>query len=137
MRRAALALGALLLLVGLASPVAAAEGSVTTPVTFNDTEPSGTETTTTTVDVLPVESTSTTTTVELSAPTTVSQTPPTIAVSTTVSSNPPTVPTEVLGTTETNDGQLAVTGVDGALTAGAGLALIVLGLGATAASRRR
>ena len=69
--------------------------------------------------------TSTTTTIALSAPTSVA--PPS-------STAPPTtVATEVLGTTESNDGELAHTGIDpGSLAA---LGLVLIGVGAVVARR--
>jgi len=96
-----------------------AEGAVPAAVSFDDSVPPPT----TIAPAPPVETT--TTTIVLSSPSTVA--PPT-------TTPPTTVPTQVLGTSETND-QLALTGVDATFFAALGVSLI--GTGALVGRRAR
>lgn len=107
-----------------------AQGAVSTPVSFDDTVPAPTT-------VPPEPSTTTTTTLDLSAPVATSTLPPSTSPPTTVpSTTSPAVPTQVLGAQETNDGELALTGIDVGLLAALGCALVVAGGGSVARSRR-
>lgn len=107
--------------------VGAAQGAVSAPVQFDDSEPSPT---TIPTDTTPPESETTTalptTTVELSSPT----------VTSTAAPAPTTVATEVLGAQESNDGELAVTGPDIGALAALGFVLLTVGGGAVRRSRR-
>ena len=109
-----------------------AQGAVQAVVTFDESVPPPT----TVAPVPPVETTTTTTTtIALSAPTSAAPPPTTVAPPTTAAP-PATVPTQVLGTTETNDGELAHTGLDAGLLAAGGVALIAAGALVGRRSRR-
>lgn len=116
--------------VGLVAAVVIGSMAFATPASAQD-ETTGT----TTVAPLPTVVV-TTTTIELSSPSTVA--PPSSAPPTTDPAAPPTtVPTEVLGTVETNDGELAATGFADPAVAVAGLALVAAGFAVNRAARRR
>lgn len=72
--------------------------------------------------------TTTTTTIQLSAPTATSTVPPEAPTT--------TVAAVVLGAQESNDGELAMTGLDAGVLAAFGLALLAAGGGAVARARR-
>ncbi|MEZ5245600.1 MAG: hypothetical protein R2707_10915 [Acidimicrobiales bacterium] len=93
-----------------------AQGAVSAPVRFDETVTGST----TTTSVSPA----TTTTIELSAPSASSTVPPT------------TVATQVLGTQETNDGQLAVTGFGAGVLVALAIGFVMVGGVAVAGSRR-
>lgn len=110
-----------------------AQGAVSVGVTFQETDP--VPTTSTTTSVAPAD---TTTTIELSAPTVTSTAAP---VPTTSAAAPvpttTTVAAQVLGAQETNDaGELALTGLDAGPLVALGLALMAAGGGVVTRSRR-
>lgn len=78
-------------------------------------------------DEAPTEPAETTTTIELSAPTITSTLAPTTTSTLPTEPVPTTAAAEVLGAQETNDGQLAATGLDAGVLSALGVALVVGG----------